>query len=171
MVSLAKLREMLTLSKVALVAALLVGSTVAVASGTGGIATGSAVNADKPEGQCVKETSYMRKNHMDELKHQRDDTMRKGIRTKDLSLQNCINCHASKKTNSVLGSDGFCQKCHTQAAVKLDCFECHSGKPKSTTPYHRVKGDSTGKTSALADKMRSEIQPATIVEPVAEAAK
>ena len=70
---------------------------------------------------------------MDELKHQRNDTMRKGIRTTELSLQGCINCHADKQTNSVLGKDGFCQSCHTYAAVKLDCFECHASKPKAAT--------------------------------------
>lgn len=153
-------------------AALLVGSTVAVASGIGGNATGAGAHADKPEGQCVREESYMKRNHMDELKHHRDDTMRKGIRTKEFSLQNCIDCHASKKTNSVLGSDGFCQKCHTKAAVKLDCFECHASKPKSATPFHRVKGNlaGSGKTSELADKMRSEIQP-VVEAPAVEAAK
>ena len=23
----------------------------------------------------------------------------------------------------------FCLSCHSYAAVKIDCFECHSGKP------------------------------------------
>lgn len=151
-------------------AVLLVGSTVAVASGTGSLAAGAETQVEKPEGQCVKETSYMARNHMEELKHHRDETMRKGIRTKEFSLQNCIDCHASKKTNSVLGPEGFCQKCHTRAAVKPDCFECHSSKPKSATKYHRMSGNGTGKTSALADKMRSELQPA-VEEPVVEASK
>jgi hypothetical protein len=83
--------------------------------------------------KCVSDTNDMRRNHMKMLKHQRDDTMRKGIRTTQHSLKNCIECHVNPKTNSVASSkDDFCMGCHTYAAVKLDCFECHSSKPKAT---------------------------------------
>lgn len=82
-------------------------------------------------GQCVEDPKLMRKIHMDLLKHQRDETMRKGIRGQKHSLADCVECHASTKTDSVLGSDdAFCQGCHTYAAVKLDCFECHTSKRK-----------------------------------------
>jgi hypothetical protein len=26
----------------------------------------------------------------------------------------------------VLGQEGFCSSCHEYAAVKIDCFECHT---------------------------------------------
>ena len=39
----------------------------------------------------------MRRNHMDDLKHQRNDTMRKGIRTTKYSLQKCVDCHATPR--------------------------------------------------------------------------
>ena len=82
-------------------------------------------------GECVADTAFMRRNHMTLLKHQRDDTLRGGIRTGQYSLKTCIDCHASKTTNSVAGADtNFCQSCHTYAAVKLDCFECHTNKPQ-----------------------------------------
>jgi hypothetical protein len=82
-------------------------------------------------GQCVADPAFMRRNHMELLKHQRDDTLRGGIRTGKYSLKACIDCHASKTTNSVAASDtNFCQSCHTYAAVKLDCFECHTNKPQ-----------------------------------------
>ena len=82
--------------------------------------------------KCVEDEAYMRRNHMKLLKHHRDETMHQGIRTTKYSLKNCIECHASKENNSVLGSDkNFCQGCHSYAAVKLDCFECHSSKPKA----------------------------------------
>ena len=81
--------------------------------------------------KCVEDTAFMRKNHMKLLKHHRDETMHQGIRTKKYSLQNCIDCHASKKNNSVLGTnENFCQTCHSYAAVTLDCWDCHSSKPK-----------------------------------------
>ena len=90
------------------------------------------IEAGKGE-KCVESTEFMRKNHMDLLKHQRDETMHKGIRTRNHSLNGCIECHASRKNNSVVGSErNFCQSCHSYAAVKLDCFECHASKPKGS---------------------------------------
>jgi hypothetical protein len=85
-------------------------------------------------GQCVVEDhALMRKIHPELLMHQRNDTVRKGIRGQKYSLAGCVACHASTKTNSVLGSnEAFCQGCHTYAAVKLDCFECHSNKRQVT---------------------------------------
>ncbi len=77
-------------------------------------------------GQCVAPTAEMRRNHMKMLLHQRDLTVHEGIRTPRFSLKNCVNCHASRTTGSVLGKDGFCASCHAYAAVSIDCFECHS---------------------------------------------
>jgi len=83
-------------------------------------------------GQCVEDTQWMRKNHMHLLKHQRDEALRKGIRDDKISLKNCIECHASLKDGSAIArEDSFCVGCHQYEAVKLDCFECHSGKRKS----------------------------------------
>ena len=85
---------------------------------------------DKP-GRCVEDTATMRREHPDMLKHQRELTVHEGIRTRAHSLKECVGCHASTKTGSVLGEKGFCQSCHSYAAVKLDCFECHASKPKA----------------------------------------
>jgi hypothetical protein len=72
----------------------------------------------------------MRRNHMKLLKHQRDDTLRGGIRTEKYSLKACVECHASQTTGSVAVSNtNFCQSCHAYAAVKIDRFECHANKP------------------------------------------
>ena len=75
---------------------------------------------------CVVPTEEIRRDHMKMLVHQRDRTMRQGIREPRFSLKNCVDCHAGRETGSVLGKDGFCSSCHAYAAVKLDCFECHS---------------------------------------------
>ncbi len=81
-------------------------------------------------GQCVADPAFMRRNHMQLLKHQRDDTLRGGIRTGKYSLKECVACHASQTSQSVNAEAGnFCQSCHTYAAVKIDCFECHANKP------------------------------------------
>jgi len=84
---------------------------------------------ESPGTQCVAPPEEMRRNHMEMLKHQRNLTLREGIRGTKVSLNGCIECHASKKTGSVVGgNDNFCQGCHAYAAVKLDCWDCHQPK-------------------------------------------
>jgi hypothetical protein len=75
---------------------------------------------------CVAPSAQMRRDHMKLLLHQRDLTVRQGLREPRFSLKNCVDCHASRATGSVLGKDGFCSSCHEYAAVSIDCFECHS---------------------------------------------
>lgn len=82
-------------------------------------------------GACVAPTGEMRRDHMTMLLHQRDSTMREGLREPRFSLKHCIDCHASRETGSVLGKDGFCSTCHTYASVSIDCFECHSALRQS----------------------------------------
>lgn len=117
------------------------------------------VTAEKGE-KCVEDTEFMRRNHMKLLLHQRDETMHEGIRTKKYSLQNCIECHASKKDNSVRGSDNFCQSCHNYAAVKIDCFECHASKPKRSIAFHPLvphaaSGEAISSSAATLRHLRS----------------
>ena len=88
-----------------------------------------AVTIENPGTQCVAPAEEMRRNHMEMLKHQRKLTLREGVRGSKVSLNGCIECHASKKTGSVIGSnENFCQSCHAFAAVKLDCWDCHQPK-------------------------------------------
>lgn len=123
-------------------------------------------HVDAKGDKCVEDTAFMRRNHMNLLKHHRDETMRKGIRTTQYSLKNCIECHASKTNNSVVGSDkNSCQSCHSYMAVKMDCFECHSSKPKAAASdaLHPIvapaaqPGDKD-KQSGLSGKMRWQMQ-------------
>jgi hypothetical protein len=78
----------------------------------------------------VAPVAEMRRDHMKMLLHQRDRTLRQGLREPRFSLKGCVDCHASRKTGSVLGKDGFCSSCHEYAAVRIDCFECHSPHPR-----------------------------------------
>jgi hypothetical protein len=89
---------------------------------------------EKARGEaCVAEPAFMRLNHMDLLKHRRDETVHRGVRDPRSSLKGCIECHASSATGSVAAAPtDFCASCHSYAAVKLDCFECHASKPKAT---------------------------------------
>ena len=79
---------------------------------------------------CVAPTGEMRRDHMKMLLHQRDRTLRQGLREPRFSLKGCVDCHASRETGSVLGKEGFCSSCHQYAAVSMDCFECHSPQPQ-----------------------------------------
>ncbi|MCU7905023.1 MAG: sulfur reduction protein DsrJ [Candidatus Thiodiazotropha sp. (ex Epidulcina cf. delphinae)] len=85
---------------------------------------------------CVAPTDDMRRNHMDFLRHGRDDTVRDGVRGLEYSLAGCIDCHASTdaagKAVSVVGKGEFCQACHGYVAVSPACFQCHRTTPDST---------------------------------------
>lgn len=118
-------------------------ATVAIALAwfTPAVATGP--TADGPvldrarSGPCVRDPRLMRRIHMELLIHGRDQTVHLGIRDRKESLAACVDCHANAKDGSVLGSDThFCQGCHAYAAVKIDCFECHSSHAR--TPARTV---------------------------------
>jgi len=94
-----------------------------------------------PQGKgerCVEETAFMRRNHMELLKHQRDETVYKGIRTTRHSLQECIACHAvpgnGGKPVTIASEKHFCNVCHSYAAVSPDCFMCHASTPGPDHP-------------------------------------
>lgn len=111
--------------------------------------------------QCVEDTEYMRRNHMKVLNHHRDKTMHEGIRTKQHSLKNCIECHATPDASgqrTVLGKDNFCQSCHTYAAVKVDCFQCHSSKPAGDGAMHPIVSTQSGPGAETAATMRHHSQ-------------
>lgn len=92
-------------------------------------------------GPCVEDPKVMRKAHMEMLRHDRDATVRRGIRDRKESLAGCVDCHASRVDGRVVGSDKhFCQGCHSYAAVRLDCFECHSSRAREAAPARTAAG-------------------------------
>jgi len=73
---------------------------------------------EKPKGSaCVRPGEWMRRNHMDFLKHKRSLTVREGLRVRSESLLKCAECHTSHGR--------FCDRCHSYVGVAPDCFECH----------------------------------------------
>jgi predicted CXXCH cytochrome family protein len=82
---------------------------------------------------CVKDTDFMRRNHMSMLKHQREETMLKGVRSEQYSLKECISCHVvngpDAKPVTAASPQHFCRTCHDYAAVSIDCFQCHASRP------------------------------------------
>lgn len=84
--------------------------------------------------QCVEPTNFMRRNHMELIKHQRDATVHRGIRSTKHSLAGCINCHVSVgpqgQASPINGRDQFCGACHAFSAVDVNCFGCHASVPR-----------------------------------------
>ncbi|MBF0453191.1 MAG: hypothetical protein HQL72_00060 [Magnetococcales bacterium] len=73
---------------------------------------------EKAKGEsCIRETEWMRRNHMDFLKHRRAETVRQGVRIRSESLLKCAECHQSHEK--------FCDQCHGYVSASPDCFECH----------------------------------------------
>lgn len=100
----------------------------------GDTAKGTA-KADKLEA-CVRDTPFMRRNHFELIKHQRDVTVHQGIRKTTDSLAGCVDCHAKRDEQGQaipVNADGqFCESCHEYAAVSIDCFSCHSAVPNAS---------------------------------------
>jgi len=89
---------------------------------------------------CVEPTADMRRNHMNYLLHQRDETVHEGIRTKQHSLEKCINCHVPEGDDAPRHSseEHFCNSCHSYAAVNIDCFQCHADRPAKPSHFHSL---------------------------------
>jgi len=92
----------------------------------------------KPQGQCVESTDYMRAFHMDLLNQWRDDAVREGkrvyaspdgrkhwislsydgqVHNNAVASKSCMDCHSSKEK--------FCDECHDYVGVTPYCWDCH----------------------------------------------
>jgi hypothetical protein len=106
--------------------------------------------------QCVEPTEDIRRNHMVYLNQHRDETVIEGIRTKQHSLNECINCHVAptKADGEALhypDKEHFCASCHTYAGVKIDCFQCHADRPQvldNPDYQHKLSANSYHELSA-----------------------
>lgn len=123
--------------------ALALAAVLTVAVGTGvaradGVVPFPMIPKAAPGTTCVKDPDVMRRTHMDLLKHQRDDTLRRGVRGTDTQLQDCLTCHAVKDASgrivSAESKDHFCVTCHAYAAVQPDCWQCHASVPEGAGP-------------------------------------
>lgn len=84
---------------------------------------------------CIAPPEKMRREHPEMLRHQRVRTVHLGERGAKVSLNACIECHADRQSGSVIGSDhAFCQGCHSYAAVRIDCFDCHQPSIRPSAP-------------------------------------
>ena len=106
-------------------------------------------------GECVADPAFMRRNHMDLLKHQRKETVHLGVKDARVSLKGCIECHASAETGSVAtAKTDFCVSCHSYASVKVDCFDCHASKPQNLSFLPLVHPGTANAATRLAARSR-----------------
>lgn len=100
-----------------------------------GEAVKGTAKADKLDA-CVAPTPFMRRQHFELVKHQRDITVHQGIRDTDHSLAGCVDCHAATDAHGnyvpVTDEKQFCAGCHEYTGVELDCFSCHATTPTKT---------------------------------------
>ncbi len=84
--------------------------------------------------KCIQPEDEMRRNHMNYILHERDETMYEGIRNEPASLAGCIDCHVEPNDKGeIAGIDSdehFCNACHQYASVQIDCFQCHADRPQ-----------------------------------------
>jgi predicted CXXCH cytochrome family protein len=127
----------------------------------------------------VRPKDFMRRNHMELIKHQRDLTVRQGIRATSDSLAACIACHvkhdAAGKPIPVNAEGQFCNRCHEYLAVQPDCFGCHSTVPEGPQPANLEQQWPEVFASFQAEPAESTAQPVTVepsapAEPVAQPA-
>lgn len=117
------------------------------------------VIAQSSDKECVEPKEYMRENHMQLLLKWRDSVVRDGQtvyinsqgKAFDMSLEDtCLKCHnntpvpdsypnpatnGSKTATTQLTStdnNQFCFSCHNYAAVKPNCWNCHSDPREAT---------------------------------------
>ena len=70
--------------------------------------------------ECVRDTTYMRFNHMDLLLQIRNEVVREGKVTEiglEIGSKNCKECHTNRER--------FCNQCHNTVNLNPDCFGCH----------------------------------------------
>jgi hypothetical protein len=123
------------------IAAMFLLGAMGVMSGCSGepesLAVEGTAKADKLT-QCVEPTDFMRRNHMELIKHQRDETVHKGIRATDNKLASCIECHVrhdkAGRPVPVNAPGEFCAACHQFVGEHLNCYQCHSPVPNDPEP-------------------------------------
>jgi predicted CXXCH cytochrome family protein len=101
------------------------------ASGFGGVVIPQPAKPAAAD-ECVEPVDVMRREHMNFLLHQRDETVLEGKRDSKYSLTGCMDCHNPTQADGKLlrypDPRHFCADCHRYASVKIDCFECHADR-------------------------------------------
>ncbi len=124
--------------------------------------------------KCIKPEDDMRRNHMNYILHERDETVHEGIRGEPKSLANCIDCHVEPNEKGEIAgiesSEHFCNACHQYASVQIDCFQCHADRPQKyieREAHSSSAGSSLGKP-ALYKQLQQTLATDDTAEKAAE---
>ena len=127
------------------------------------------INEPSKAEKCIQPEDEMRRNHMNYILHERDETMHEGIRGEPSSLANCIDCHVEPNENGEIAGieskEHFCTACHEYASVQIDCFQCHADRPQK---YIKRNG---GETAHLKHELEQALAAATGAESEPESEK
>lgn len=93
---------------------------------SGGFSLKVELEVERDGKKCVRDTLFMKRNHMELLFELRDRVVREGI--KELKTEygevvlfslsgTCLGCHKNK--------DRFCDRCHSYLGTYPNCFSCH----------------------------------------------
>lgn len=140
-----------------------------------GFAWGAAADGSKPvvpvaTGDPHPEgNDYWRVHHMKMLLHDRDLTMREGVRNVmpdanpiQASIGECFDCHGVQdEAGAYVSYDDerhFCRVCHDYTAVQVDCFMCHRSTPSETTAHRTMaKPDDPSSIEAYLARVAQEM--------------
>lgn len=106
--------------------------------------------------RCVEPTEVMRRRHHEFILHQRDETVHRGIRTKQYRFTRCIDCHVQPTADGGYprhdDEKHFCTVCHLYSSVSIDCFQCHADRPEQA--YTGVKSAIQSNLNTLSGGMQ-----------------
>ena len=98
------------------------------------------------ETSCVRDARWMRFHHCQLLREIRETVVRDGDRS-GITLEDCRRCHANRER--------FCNECHHEANVNLDCFGCHyypeTPEPEAADTHDPVPAPPAGETGLPPD--------------------
>ena len=105
--------------------------------------------------KCIHDEDEMRRNHMNYILHERDETMHEGVRNEPGSLVACIDCHVEPNAQGEIAdidsNEYFCNSCHQYASVQIDCFQCHADRPQK---YIERSGHSSSPTPLIQQQLQ-----------------
>ncbi len=116
--------------------------------------------------RCIHPEDEMRRNHMNYILHERDETVREGIRGEAEGLSACIDCHVEPNDKGeIAGIDSkehFCNACHQYASVQIDCFQCHADRPQK---YIKRDSDTSSIKQQLQQTLEGNLESSEEVDP------
>ena len=96
-----------------------------------------------------------------------------GARQSNENIERCVTCHAVMGPNDQPvgfgNSKHFCVDCHTEVAVKVDCFDCHNSMPTNSATAGALHPDVSVKNTLAYYLARVKLQKVHHAAPAGKA--